>query len=103
MGRVADKPCLSELGAYGLLGLPLWGMATKLAFAIAVGMAYPLLELAGFDAKSQHNDATGLWTLAMLYAGLPVAVKLGVVCMMWNFPLDRARHAELQKRLGAVG
>lgn len=79
----------------------LWGMATKLAFALSVGIAYPVLELAGFDAGSDSNDAAALWTLALLYAGLPVAVKLGVVAMMWRFPLDRERHARLQARIAS--
>ena len=74
-------------------------MATKLAFAIALGIAYPVLWLAGFDA-AQDNDATALWTLAVLYGLLPVVIKLGVVALMWNFPLDRRRHAELQDSIG---
>jgi len=91
-------------GGDGRAGLyfGLWGMATKLAFAVALGIAYPLLWLAGFDA-GQNNDATALWTLAALYGLLPVAIKLGVVAFMWNFPLDRQRHAELQETIGRGG
>lgn len=88
-------------GGDGRAGLyfGLWGMATKLAFAIAVGFAYPLLWFAGFDAGG-HNGATALWTLALLYGLLPVIIKLGVVMLVWDFPLDRQRHAELQTRIG---
>ncbi|MES1942659.1 major facilitator superfamily transport protein [Salinisphaera sp. PC39] len=88
-------------GGEGRAGLyfGLWGMATKLAFALAVGVAYPVLEVAGFEAGAD-NDPAALWTLALLYGGLPVVVKLGVVALMWRFPLDRARHAELQRRIG---
>ena len=88
-------------GGDGRAGLyfGLWGMATKLAFAIALGIAYPVLWLAGFDA-GQDNAPAALWTLAVLYGLLPVAIKLGVVAMMWGFPLDRRRHAELQARIG---
>lgn len=88
-------------GGDGRAGLyfGLWGMATKLAFAVALGIAYPVLWLAGFDA-GQPNDATALWTLAALYGLLPVVIKLGVVAFMWNFPLDRERHAELQSEIG---
>ena len=88
-------------GGDGRAGLyfGLWGMATKLAFAIALGIAYPVLWLAGFDA-AQDNDATALWTLAVLYGLLPVVIKLGVIALMWNFPLDRRRHAELQDSIG---
>lgn len=88
-------------GGDGRAGLyfGLWGMATKLAFALAVGVAYPVLEFSGFDAKAD-NDPAALWTLALLYGGLPVVVKLSVVAMMWRFPLDRERHAQLQREIG---
>ena len=88
-------------GGDGRAGLyfGLWGMATKLAFAIALGIAYPVLWLAGFEAGTS-NDNTALWTLAVLYGLLPVVIKLGVVAMMWRFPLDRVRHAELQDTIG---
>lgn len=90
-------------GGDGRAGLyfGLWGMATKLAFALSLA-AFPLLEAAGFDAGAARNDAAALWALALLYGVLPVAVKLGVVALMWRFPLDRARHAELQARLAGT-
>jgi Na+/melibiose symporter-like transporter len=59
----------------------LWGMATKLALALAVGIAFPLLDLAGFDAGG-GNDAGALMALALLYGGLPVALKLLVVPLL---------------------
>jgi Na+/melibiose symporter-like transporter len=59
----------------------LWGMATKLALALAVGIAFPLLDLAGFDAGGP-NDAGALLALALLYGGLPVALKLLVVPLL---------------------
>ena len=67
-----------------------------------MGIAFPVLDLAGFDAKI-NNDATALWTLALLYAVLPVAIKLCVIPVVWNFPLSRDRHAQLQARLQAAG
>lgn len=78
----------------------LWGMAIKLAFALAVGLSYPILEFAGFEAGG-GNDEAALLTLALLYGLLPVAIKLGVVAMMWDFPLDRVRHAELRRKIAA--
>jgi GPH family glycoside/pentoside/hexuronide:cation symporter len=56
----------------------LWGMATKLALAVAVGIAFPLLDLAGFVANGENDDGA-LLALALLYGGLPVALKLLVV------------------------
>lgn len=88
-------------GGDGRAGLyfGLWGMATKLAFTIALGIAYPILWLAGFDA-GQHNDTMAQWTLVALYGPLPVLIKIGVIWLMWDFPLDRDRHAELQSEIG---
>ena len=73
----------------------LWGMATKLALALAVGIAFPLLELAGFEA----GGTTALWALIGLYALAPVVIKLAAVWLVWDFPLARAQHAALARRL----
>lgn len=97
---VIDEDTAAGGGQRAGLYFGLWGMATKMAFALAVGIAYPVLELAGFDAKTD-NGPQALWTLALLYGGLPVLVKLGVVAWIWNFPLDRERHAELQRSISS--
>lgn len=77
------------------LYLAFWGLATKLALALAVGIAFPLLDWAGFEAQGQGQ--TGIGMLAFLYAGLPVALKLIAIGLMWNFPVD----ARMQDRIRA--
>jgi len=50
-----------------------WGMATKLALALAVGISFPLLDLAGFNATDgAMNDEDGLFVLAILYGAIPI-------------------------------
>uniref|UniRef100_UPI003BACCDF9 MFS transporter n=1 Tax=Stappia sp. TaxID=1870903 RepID=UPI003BACCDF9 len=71
----------------------LWGLATKLALALAVGLAFPLLDLAGFEAEGTGED--GLGVLVALYSLLPVALKLVAIALMWRFPLDKAAHDRL--------
>ncbi len=85
-------------GGDGRAGLyfALWGMATKLALALAVGVAFPLLDLAGFDAAGGASPG-GAWMLGVLYAWLPVGLKLVAIALMWRFPLDAARHAMLSR------
>jgi Na+/melibiose symporter-like transporter len=73
----------------------LWQVATKGSLAIASGLAYLALDAAGFEAGGS-NDAFALWALTLLYAGVPIALKLVTVAMMWGFELDR-------ERLAAVG
>ena len=72
-----------------------WGMATKLALALAVGLAFGLLDLAGFDA-ARENSSGPLLALALLYGGLPVVLKAVAIGLMWGFPLDRSAQAHLR-------
>jgi glycoside/pentoside/hexuronide:cation symporter, GPH family len=76
--------------------LAVWGLATKLSLALAVGIAFPMLAASGYDPGVGQRTETGLLTLALLYAAAPVALKLVAIGMMWRFPLDGARQAELR-------
>lgn len=79
----------------------LWGLATKLALALAVGIAFPILDLAGFDAQAAPggNAGAGLWTLVGLYSMAPIAFKLAAIALIWNFPLTASAHAAIKARL----
>jgi len=57
-----------EMQATGLL-FGLWGMLTKLALALAVGVAFPILD---WSASLDQQTTALLW----LYAGLPIILKL---------------------------
>lgn len=81
------------------LYLSLWGLATKLSLAAAVGVAFPLLALAGFDPGQAIITPRGLDALAFLYAGLPVFVKIFAIALMWRFPVDRAMQQQLRARI----
>jgi Na+/melibiose symporter-like transporter len=83
------------------LYLGLWALATKLAFAGAVGLAFPLLGAAGFDPGAGMKTQAGLVMLGLLYAGLPSLLKLGAIALVWNFPLDRAALGEVEARIAA--
>lgn len=81
------------------LYLAFWGLATKLALALAVGIAFPLLEWSGF--RAQGNGSEGLAMLAFLYAGLPVALKAVAIALMWNFPVDAAMQDRIRAEITA--
>ena len=75
-------------------------MATKLALALAVGIAFPLLEFAGFVADSAaDNSETALLLLAVLYGGAPVVIKLLALPLVWWFPLDEQQQRDLREQL----
>ncbi|MCR9122647.1 MAG: MFS transporter [Phyllobacteriaceae bacterium] len=74
-----------------------WSLATKLSLALAVGIAFPVLDLFGFEAGAgPAQDPGSLTALAVTYALVPVVLKLGAIALMWNFPLDETRQSELR-------
>lgn len=77
-----------------------WGLATKLSLAAGVGAVFPLLGFFGFDpATGAKNSANALFALAVIYAWVPVGLKLGAIALMWHFPLDETAQKELQSRI----
>ncbi|WP_255414644.1 MFS transporter [Spiribacter halobius] len=76
----------------------IWNVATKLALALAVGVAFPALEWFGFDA-TQPANGEGTLALALFYGGLPILFKLAATALVWNFPHDRAAHASTRERV----
>ncbi|SIQ12136.1 Na+/melibiose symporter [Rhizobium sp. RU20A] len=78
-----------------------WGLATKLSLAAGVGIVFPLLALAGFSTEpGAENSGDALFALAMLYAWLPVALKLVAIALMWNFPLGELEQTDLRSKIG---
>jgi glycoside/pentoside/hexuronide:cation symporter, GPH family len=74
-----------------------WSLATKLSLALAGGTIFPALAFFGFDPQASGNNTdTSLLALAVIYAWVPIALKLMAVFLMWNFPLDEAEHAKLR-------
>ena len=76
----------------------LWSMATKLSLALAIGIAFPLLDLIGFKAGGQ-NEPAALLGLAMLYGFLPVLIKLAATALVWRFPIDQSEQTDRRHRL----
>jgi GPH family glycoside/pentoside/hexuronide:cation symporter len=83
----------------------LWSMASKLALALAVGIAFPALSALGFSTMGT-NPPGALAGLALLYGAAPVAIKLAAISLIWRFELDAVRQktlrAEIETTTGAV-
>lgn len=79
----------------------IWGLGTKLALAVAVGVAFPVLDWAGFRTDGGPQGDAGLTALVVLYAGLPIVLKLSAVALMWSFPVDAAEHRRLRAAIEA--
>lgn len=76
----------------------LWSMATKLALACAVGIAFPLLDLFGFDPGGA-NTAGALLALSLIYAVFPTILKGAAIALIWRHPIDARRQRIIRRRL----
>lgn len=79
----------------------LWGMATKLALAAAVGIAFPALAAFGFDPQGGSSQS-GLVALGVIYAAIPVVLKAVAIGIVWSFPITAERHRVIRLRLEAL-
>ncbi len=79
--------------------LSFWTLATKLALAGGVGIAFPLLSASGFDPAQGIVTERGLTVLGLLYAGLPSLLKIAAVALVFRFPLDRTTTEALGRLL----
>ena len=67
-----------------------WSLVTKLALALAVGLAFPLLGYFGFDpSPGATSTASGIALLGFVYGWGPILFKLPAILLMRDFPLDR--------------
>jgi glycoside/pentoside/hexuronide:cation symporter, GPH family len=99
---VIDQDTADGGGERAGLFFGLWGMATKLALALAVGISFPLLGAVGFSTAG-GNTPEALLVLALAYAGLPVLFKLAAMSLIWRFPLDEGAQRALRQRIEALG
>ncbi len=75
----------------------LWSVATKMALALSVGIAFPVLDFAGFDPTSEAPEA--VWVLVVIYALVPVVLKGLAVVIVAAFPIGRKRHDVIRRWL----
>jgi Na+/melibiose symporter-like transporter len=81
----SDAAHAAETGGERVAGIffGLWSMLTKLALALAVGLAFGLLGLAGFDPEAP--SAASLTLLSLLYGGLPVLLKVAALLLLGRY------------------
>jgi Na+/melibiose symporter-like transporter len=53
------------------------------------------------DTKPIKQTPLAMWTLAILYAWVPVVLKLIAVRLVWNFPIDADEQARLRAQIEA--
>ena len=82
----------------------IWGVATKMSFALAA-LSFPLLEWQGFNASAldqtgkSGNSGDALMLLTALYAIVPVGLKGVALLLVWSFPLGKSEQAEIRRQI----
>ena len=72
---VVRKAQINSKEAFGY-----WSLVAKMALAIAVGFAFPSIELAGFDP--QNVTKNGLLSLSIAYCLVPVLMKAAAIALL---------------------
>ena len=72
-----------QKGTYAGVLFGFWAMLTKLALALAVGIGFVILGIAGFDPDGPTPFT--LIVLSLLYGGVPVIIKLFSFLMMRGY------------------
>jgi glycoside/pentoside/hexuronide:cation symporter, GPH family len=76
------------------------GFLSKLGYALAPGIAFPLLALVDFSpVVSASNSDGAIAVLAGLYALAPVLLKVAAWRCLTDFPLDQTRQQYVQSTL----
>ncbi len=73
----------------------IWGMMTKLSLSIGAGLAFPLLAWVNWP---KEND----YMIFVLYAGIPIFIKLCLILKMWKYPLDEKELKKVQTRISRL-
>lgn len=97
---VIDLDCLRTRQERAGLFFAMWSMSTKLALALAVGVAFPTLAALGFVAGGENNRETIFW-LAVIYAWVPSVLKLCAIAIIWDHPMSARRQRIIRRRLDA--
>jgi Na+/melibiose symporter-like transporter len=76
-----------------------WGVATKVPLALAVGIAFPILGLVGFEQAGGEQTPAALLTLASLYSLGPVIIKLTAIWILRDYPIDAAEQRRIREEI----
>ncbi len=76
----------------------IWSLITKLALAISVVIAFPTIEFLGFSPNLPKEE-NNLFVLAIMYAVVPIAFKIGAILLVWCYPLTAKKQEIIRRRL----
>jgi Na+/melibiose symporter-like transporter len=98
LADVIDEHTAQSGGAHAGFYTSIWVLLAKLALAVSVGVAFPLLSWAGFKQGEAHSPEVQS-LLVVLYAGVPIALKITAALGLSLFSLDQLRQQTLQRQI----
>lgn len=76
-------------------------LTIKAGVALSVFVAYSiLLPLIGFEAGAE-NTSQAIFGMKLAYILVPMVCAAGMTAIMWSFPLDEAKQAEIHAAIAA--
>jgi GPH family glycoside/pentoside/hexuronide:cation symporter len=84
------------------LYMSLYFFIQKLAAAIGVGVALPVAAILGFNPQDIGAE-TSFGGIMFVAAVLPSIIALPAVFLLFNYPIDEKRHAEIRQELHQRG
>ena len=82
---------MSDIAPEAAEGFGLWSFVSKFTLAFAAVILLPLLEASGFEpGTTQGASEDALFTLTLMYAVLPCALKLVAMALLALTPIDRS-------------
>jgi GPH family glycoside/pentoside/hexuronide:cation symporter len=97
---VIDQDTLESGQQRGALFMSLWGMADKLALAVAAGLVLPILQVLGFD-PSIENTREGLRALHYCYTIVPIIFLSLSAWLIWHFPITRETQEDYRLKIAS--
>jgi len=101
MADVCDRDMLESGQQRTGLYYSLLTMTNKIGFAVAVGIAYPILDLIGFVPEPGANSPQTLNQLLLLYVSLPALFMATAGFVMWHYPLTKQAQEDIRAKLAA--
>ncbi len=79
----------------------MWSVVRKMAAALGVGIALPMLSASGYTPNVPQSESTKL-VLRILYVGVPIVCNVIAMAIAWRYPIDQARHKEIRDAIARV-
>lgn len=78
-----------------------WSFVQKLVASLGTAIAMYGLALFGFTAGQAEQTEESLFGLRFLFSTFPSLFYLSAAAVMWKYPINEARHAEIRAQLDA--